>query len=123
MTVEEAIAWADQVKPNAFPREVKAEWLRRMNGSLALEVFLMDQAELEALEEDGLDAALLVKAPYDDLYQLFLMAKIDEANGEYDKYANSYQIYNARRSEFTCWFCQTYDPAQGYNNRMRRKME
>lgn len=123
MTVAEAISWADQVKPNAFSYEVKADWLRRMNGSLALEVFLMDQAELETLEENGLDAALLVKAPYDDLYPLFLMAKIDESNGEYEKYANSARIYNARRSEFTCWFCQTYDPAQGYNSWMRRTME
>lgn len=121
MTVQEAIAWADAVKPNAFPYAVKADWLRRMNGSLALEVFLMDQAELEELEAAGLDAALLVRAPYDDLYPLFLMAKIDESNGEYEKYANSSQIYNNRRSAFLRWFCQTYDPAQGCDIRLTRR--
>lgn len=123
MTVEEAISWADQVKPNAFPRAVKAEWLWRLEGSLALEVFLMDKAELEELDRmrrEAEDCELLVDPPYDDIYTLFLAAKIDEANGEYEKYANSSQFYNARRSAFTCWFCQTYDPAQGYRRRSRR---
>ena len=117
MTVNEAISWADQVKPNAFSREVKAEWLRRLDGSLALEVFLLPKTELDWLErmrETAADYTLLVDPPYDDLYTLFLAAKIDEANGEYEKYANSAQLYNARRGAFTRWFCQTYDPAQGY---------
>lgn len=124
MTANEAIAWADQVKPNAFSKEVKAEWLRRLEGSLALEVFLMDKAEVEELErmrKQAEDYTLLVDPPYDDIYTLFLAAKIDQANGEYEKYANSSQLYNARRSAFTVWFCQTYDPAQGYNNLMRRE--
>lgn len=117
MTVEDAIAWADQIKPNAFPREAKAEWIRRLDESLALEVFLMDKAEvaeLERMRAAAADFTLLVDPPYDDIYTLYLAAKIDQANGEYEKYANSSQIYNARRSAFTVWFCQSYDPAQGY---------
>lgn len=117
MTVNEAISWADQVKPNAFPRSVKAEWLRRLDGSLALEVFLLPKTELDWLErmrEEAADYTLLVDPPYDDLYTLFLAAKIDAANGEYEKYANSSQLYNSRRGAFALWFCQTYDPAQGY---------
>lgn len=116
MKVKDVIAWADEVKPNAFSAETKRKWMGGLEGSIALEVFLMDRAEAEQLSRaaEQPETELLVSAPYDDLYELWLEAKIDQANGEYDKYQNSMQIYNARRGEFVCWFCQTYDPAQGY---------
>lgn len=116
MKVKDVIAWADEVKPNAFLEDMKRKWLARLESSIALEVFLMDCTEAEQLGKaaEHPETELLVSPPYDDLYELWLEAKIDQANGEYDKYQNSMQIYNARRGEFVCWFCQTYDPAQGY---------
>lgn len=63
---------------------------------------------------DGLDMELLVKPPYDELYVLYLEAKIDAENGEYNKYQNSLQLYNNAYGNFLRWFAGTYDPVQGY---------
>lgn len=116
MTVREVISMVDDVKPNAFDTATKVKWLDGLEGTLASEVFLMAPAEAIQLrlDEGGLDRELLISPPYDDIYELWLEAQIDRANGEYSKYQNTMQFYNARRGDFISWFCQTWDPAQGY---------
>ena len=115
MKVKDAIAAADAVKPNAFSEETKFQWLRRLEGRLQAEVFLMAPAHM--------DRELLVDPPYDDLYPLYLQARIDAENGEYNKYADSMTIYNSAYTAFVCWFCQLYDPAEGYYGEEARRHE
>ncbi|MBD5169328.1 MAG: hypothetical protein HDT20_04295 [Oscillibacter sp.] len=116
MKIKEVIAWVDEIKPNAFSTETKIRWLSRLEGTLAADVFLMAPAEVEQLQytAEDMETELLLEPPYDDIYELWLAAKIDEANGEYNKYQNTMQSYNARRGAFVCWFCGLFDPAQGY---------
>ncbi len=89
MKVKDAIAAADAVKPNAFSEETKFQWLRRLEGRLQAEVFLMAPAQIRELDLQypaDMDRELLVDPPYDDLYPLYLQARIDAKNGEYNKY-------------------------------------
>ena len=80
MKVKDAIAAADAVKPNAFSEETKFQWLRRLEGRLQAEVFLMAPAQVRELDLQypaDMDRELLVDPPYDDLYPLYLQARID----------------------------------------------
>lgn len=57
---------------------------------------------------DGMDEELLVKAPHDELYVLYLKAKIDAENGEYSRYADSSQLYNEAYGNFVrYWICSS----------------
>jgi len=116
MTIAEAIAAADAVKPNAFEDSVKIRWLNELEGRIAITLMLMSPAEAAQLQYTTADEEkeLLIDPPFDDLYPLWLQAKIDFANGEYDKYANTMQVYNTHYSSFACWFLQEYEPSQGY---------
>ncbi len=116
MKIKDVIAWVDEIKPNAFSSETKLRWLNQLEGTLAADVFLMAPTEARQMQYTpaDMDAEMLVEPPYDDIYELWLAAKIDETNGEYNKYQNTMQSYNARRSAFVSWFCQLYDPVQGY---------
>ncbi len=60
---------------------------------------------------DGSETVLLVLAPFDKVYRSYLCAMIDYANGEYDRYNNSMQMFNRQLSEFTGWYARTYRPA------------
>lgn len=122
MKIQEAIDWADEMKPNAFTSEAKLAWLNALEGRIAADVFLMAPAEIAALRytEEDMETELLVAPPHDDIYTLWLQAKIDEANGEYNKYANSMQIYNEHYGNFVRWFAGLYEPAQGYAWERRR---
>ena len=117
MTIRQAIERVDEIKPNAFSDKTKVEWLSALEGRLAADVFLMAVAEIRLLEykhPDDMDTELLVKYPHDDIYTYWLQARIDEANGEYNKFMNTAELYNEAYGNFVRWFGQTYDPAQGY---------
>ena len=63
------------------------------------------------LSFDGSTVELLVEPPHSKLYGEYLIARIDYANGEYDKYDNSMQMFNAFWGEFSRWFARMYRPA------------
>lgn len=73
------------------------------------------------IDYDGRDIELLVNPPHDKLYRSYLAAQIDYANGEYDKYANTMQMFNAHYNEFLRWFMVNYRPA--YTHRRRYQDE
>ena len=61
---------------------------------------------------DDLGAELLVRFPHDDIYEAWLAAKIDFANGEYEKYQNSMAMYNELYEDFVQLVAMRYRPAQ-----------
>lgn len=120
MTARQIIDRVNEIKPNAFTDAVKLAWLNELEGRVAAEVLLMPPAEIKGAALT-MTSVPLVDPPYDDMYVHWLEARIDESNGEYSKYQNTMQRFNACFSEFVCWFCQTWDPAQGYVDEERRK--
>lgn len=121
MTPRKAITRVDETKPNAFSEEVKFEWLRALEGRIAADVFLLAKSELDTVTDleypADLDSELIVEPPHDELYIRYLQAHIDEQNGEYNRYADSRQLYNEAYGNFVRWFARTYEPAQGYGRR------
>ena len=65
----------------------------------------------------GGDIQLLAEPPHCKIYPEYIMARIDYANGEYDKYQNTMQMFNAFWGEFSRWFARTYRPADRKNFR------
>lgn len=114
-TIQEIIDRADANRPNAFSRMTKLKWISDLDGKIAADVFLMGIEEIRQLEykgEEGLQKEPLVSYPHDDIYDLWLEAKIDAANGEYNRYQNSMQLYNESFGNFVRWFASVYEPAQ-----------
>jgi len=123
VTIRDVIAWVDEIKPNAFSEDVKTEWVSNLEGRIAADVFLLGDAAVLApryVFPQDQDAVLLVKFPHDDIYKYWVQAKVDEANGEYNKYHNTLAIFNNHYSNFLVWFKTTYDPEHGYDGRLTR---
>ena len=66
----------------------------------------------KAFPEDG-DKPLLVEAPYDGLYDLYLMSKVDFYNREADNYNNSALAYNAALDEWRKQYHRRHLPIGG----------
>lgn len=112
MRIGEALQFVDSVKPNAYTEEQKLRWLNDCEGMVQTQVLLFAPVEIACYSLPGdRDTELLVEKPYDKLYLSYLYAMIDFANGEYNKYQNSMQMFNAEFSEFMRWFAGIYRPA------------
>ena len=115
MTVHQCIAFVDGIEPNAYTNAQKAAWLSECEGQVYTDVFLLHPYEFTPVEYDPEnDRILAVYPPHDKIYPRYLQAMIHYANGEYDRYAASMQVFNGAWGEFVRWFCRTYSPADGY---------
>lgn len=114
MTVLEAVAFADGVKPNAFTQEQKVRWLSELEGKLEREILHRAAGALEPypLPGEG-DRELLAPFPYDKVYWMWLCAMVDFANGEYDKYANSMAMANDAYEGYATWYRRGHPPEGG----------
>ena len=87
MTILEAITQADLIRPNQLDPAVKLRWLSTLDGQIWTELL---RGTPEAPERfRGYDGdtelqgtRLLVPYPYDELYPLYLLMRIDLEHGE-----------------------------------------
>ena len=116
ITIRKIIERVDRVKPNAFSIETKLGWIAELDGKIALDVLLLDRSELSQFNyeyQEALDKEPLVSFPHDAIYDKWLIAQIDAACEEWERYANDIEVYNSYFKNYVRWIARTYQPAQG----------
>ena len=114
VTINEVIERISKVYPDAIDDDIKAKWLMDLEGRLYREVYLTHyEADAgyvlpKSYPEDG-DKELLVKAPYDNLYDLYIVAQADLVNKE-DSYDSSAIVFNHALDEFRKEYHRTHLP-------------
>ena len=111
-TLKGVIDYVDEIKPNAFSNAAKTQWINECEGLVQTEVLLRASEEILAYSYDAdQNKTLLTAPPHDKIYWAYLTAMIDFANGEYNKYQNTMQMFNSFFGEFMRWFALNYRPA------------
>lgn len=100
MRVKEAIKRADVLRMNTVSDEQKAAWVSDLDGQLA-EMFGIEPPANNWPEEDR---ELLMPPPHEEIYQLYLICKIDYYNQEMKLYANDLAVYSAALAEAQAWY-------------------
>lgn len=117
MTIDKLIKLAKKLKPTPFDDEILLMWVNEIEGMVLSEVHLVTVTDIKPYEigADGSlpDAELTAPMPYDKLYMQYLMAQIDYANGEYSKYQNTMQMFNACYTEYVHYVAEVLAPADG----------
>ena len=125
MTVRELIGYVTAVKGREFPPEVYDVWLNEVEGMVQTRIHLIpDEAVVrlvrDAEDPDAFDDTVLsVPFPYDKLYAPYIEARVDFANGEYDRYENSMAMFEQFFTEYMAHYAQTVRPA---DRRKRRAL-
>ena len=99
MTPNKAIETIDRLRPNSYSEEDKLSWINELDGMVQRLVFQNDDI-IQYEYPDDMDRELLIPAPFDDVYKLFLEAKIDYYNREYANYNNSATMFEAQFAEY-----------------------
>ena len=111
MTPNKVIEIVDRLKPNSYDEEDKLRWISELDGMVQRLVIQDDNVTTYSYPKD-MDSELLIPAPFDDLYSLYLEAKIDLQNREYANYNNSAMMFQAQFSEYKKDYIR-HNPARG----------
>lgn len=99
MTLVNAIAKANELRPNSIDDEFKAQWVAELEG----EVAEMMGTGAPYFDYPN-DADLLMPAPHDYIYVYRLCAMIDAANEETTLYANDSVVFNDAMQKAQSWW-------------------
>lgn len=115
MTIQEAIARVDAVKPNRYKQAQKIAWLGNLEGQIYNELVLTHEnpANIQRVEfHENMDTehALIAPHPYDEVYLLYLQSQIDLNNMEIAKYNNSKTLYNNAYQTLVDYWNRTHMP-------------
>ncbi len=112
MTVQQAIERANEMRQgNASSDETKIIWLSELDAVIYNDVILThhkDAAPFEPYEDTAKE--LIAPFPYDKLYVYYLMAQIDLAASELNRYNNATELFNKALNDFKAWYNRTHRP-------------
>ncbi len=92
MTIDTAIARADALRPNLLPDGEKARWVSELEDRLERELGRPPRS-LRFPRDGG--ETLRAAGGFEDIYVLWLTARIDLALKEYDNWNNTVALLNA----------------------------
>lgn len=127
MTLHEAIAICDELRPgNVYSNEMKTRWLNELVGMIHTQVWLDAMEAWQFLaytyDADEEDYPILdIPLPYDRMFWLYLCAMADFAQGDYEKYQNTYAMFNDVLEDYKIWYINTHHP--GYPDADLREVE
>lgn len=115
MTIAEALSGIDNLKRNGVPEEVKISWLSELDGRVYNSIISTHEgntiAECPHYDENTIRTTeLIIPAPYERIYLLYLESQIDYTSGEVNRYANAYAMFNSLLSEFAREYNKTHMP-------------
>lgn len=99
MTANQVIEKIDTLRPNAYTEEQKLGWISNLDGMVQQLVIQSNEVTTYEYPND-MDKELLIKAPFDNLYTLYLESMIDFYNREYGNYNNSAAMFEAQFTEY-----------------------
>ena len=98
-TVNTAIENALRLSPDNISDAVKCRWLSELDGKIMRETMHDNSFKGYVFPEDA-DTELVVKHPYDNIYELYLIAMSNFFSGEISSYSSSAIMFEQAYSEF-----------------------
>ena len=113
MKIIEAINRIDSLKHNTYTESDKVAWLSELDSMVKFEIMDAYDGEVAFNGYDSLtdtQTELLITAPFDKAYLLWMEAQIDYYNGEYEKYNNAMEMFNTAYEGFKRYYNRTHMP-------------
>ena len=115
MKIIDAIRKIDSLKHNTYSQNDKIGWMSDLDWIVKREVIDThegaDQVHFTGYDENtDQQTVLLIPAPYDTAYLLWMEAQIDYYNGEYGKYNNAMEMFNETFEGFKNYYNRNHMP-------------
>lgn len=115
MKIIEAINRIDALKHNTYSQTDKVRWLSTLDSMVKNHVIDTHEGAEEVSftgydENTDVQTELLMPAPYDEAYLIWMESKIDYHNGEYGKYNNAVEMFNTVYDSYKAYYNRTNMP-------------
>ena len=115
MKIFQAINRLDDLIFNTYTQTNKVEWLSKLDTMVKKNIIDTHEGGEDVVfagynDSTDLDTELLVPAPHDEMYLLWMEAQIHYHNGEYDKYNNAIIIFNAEYEAYQAYYIRNHLP-------------
>lgn len=115
MKIIEAINRIDTLKPNTYSQAEKVAWLSSLDSLVKTQIIDTHEGGENVVftgytDETDMETELLIPAPYEEVYLMWLEVQIDYANREYDKYNNAVLMYKESFNDYSNWYNRTHMP-------------
>ena len=115
MKIVEAISRIDGLKHNTYTQGEKIAWLSRLDSMVKRLIIDTHEGGEDVVftgynENTDVYTELLVPEPFDEMYLRWLEARIDYANGEYDKYNNAILMYQTAYDGYANYYGRNHMP-------------
>lgn len=115
MKIIEAINRIDDLKHNTYSQADKLRWLSTLDNMVKNHVIDTHEGAEEVSftgydESTDIQTELLMPAPHDEAYLRWMEAQIDYHNGEYGKYNNAVEAFNAVYDDYKAYYNRTHMP-------------
>lgn len=109
LKLREVIEYASKIKPHSFDEDTLTVWVNECEGHIQTEIIGIAPVDVISYSyENDAETELILTPPHTKLYGYYLVAMIDFAHGEYQKYENTMKMYNACLDEYAKWFIRTH---------------
>ncbi len=98
-SINTAISNALELHPDDIGDCIKSRWINELEGKIMREVMRKNNFKEYSFPEDG-DKELIVKPPYDNLYELYLVAMSNFFSGNLNEYSASAILFEQAYAEF-----------------------
>ena len=98
-TINSVIENTAKLHPDTIPDAIKCRWLSELDGKIMRETMQKNEFKPYSFPEDG-ERELVVGEPYDNIYELYLIAMSDFFSGEMANYSASAILFEQAYSEF-----------------------
>ena len=110
-TINKVIENASKIHPDAFDDTVKASWISELDGKIMRETMQSEKTVSYEFPAQA-DKELLVKAPYDNIYELYIIAMSDFYSGDFASYSASSSMFERAYEEFRKSYIRQNMPVQ-----------
>ena len=114
MKIIEAISRIDSLKHNTYTQSEKVAWLSEVDFDVQKNIIDTHEGGDNTFtgydDSTDLQTELLIPAPYDKAYLLWMEAQIHYYNGEYDKYNNAKDMFYEAYEGFRNYYNRTHKP-------------
>lgn len=109
-TLKEIIALVDELNPNAYSNNIKAQWVNEVEAYIQTEIYNVAPLDVVSYTdyEESKDKELSLDAVNDKIYLTYLQAMIDFSNKEYQAFNNDIALYNTYIDTYAKWYVRTH---------------